>query len=129
MSNERLVCPDCNFSCRSPATYADHLEQRQKEPAKQTSTMLTRRLADVTAKKKRKAFMLDLSGQHGTFPQPSSESVSVDDRINAIRAAVKELNELKLGRLPILVKSVRNALNTWRKRRKLYKLFPGIAVN
>lgn len=124
--SEKLVCPHCGASFRSPATYADHLKQHEKQPA---TTMLTRKLADRMAKKRRKGFMIDLSnqnGQHGTFPQPSSESV--EDRMNDIKAMVRELNEIKLKCLPSIVTAVRSALNSHRARKRLYSKL-GVQMN
>jgi len=122
---ERLVCPYCNASFRSPATYADHVKQHEKQPA--ATTMLTRKMEKLMAKTKRKGFMIDLSGQHGTFPQPASESV--EDRMKNIRLMIQELNEIrKLITIPITVKSVRSSLKSWRTRRKLHNMF-GVALN
>jgi hypothetical protein len=90
--------------------------------------MLTRKLADKMAKKK-KALMVDLSnqgGSHGSFPQPSSESV--EDRMNDIKAMVRELNEIKLQRMPSIVNAIRSALNTHRARKRFYNKF-GVALD
>src|SRR5215469_1069834 len=105
--NIKVKCPICGFES-NPSGLAQHMKQHEKQPA---STMLTRKLADRMRKKSRKGFMIDLSGQHGTFPQANSESV-----------------EEKLKRLPNIVAAVRSALNSHRARRKLYNKF-GIAMN
>ena len=124
--NEKIVCPYCNASFRSPATYAAHSKTCVKQPV---STMLTRKLADKMAKRRRKGFMIDLSNQggaHGTFPQPASESV--EERMEAIKQQVRELNEIRLKRMPNIVAAVRSALNSHRARRKLYNKF-GVQMN
>jgi hypothetical protein len=118
----KVKCPICGFES-NPSGLAQHMKQHEKQPA---STTLTRKLADRMRKKSRKGFMIDLSSQHGTFPQPNSESV--EDRMQAIREMVKELNEIKLKRLPNIVAAVRSALNSHRARRKLYNKF-AIAMN
>ena len=86
--------------------------------------MLTRKLQDKMAKKRRKGFMIDTNG--AVFPERATESV--EDRMLAIREMVKELNEIKLKRMPSIVAAVTSALNSHRARRKLYKKF-GIAMN
>ena len=121
--SERLVCPHCGQSFRSPATYSDHLKRhREQQPA---STMFTRKLADKMAKKRRTGFMID-TNRSGIFPEPASESV--EDRMAAIREMVRELNEIRLKRLPSIVNAVRSALKSHRARRKLYNKF-GVAMN
>jgi len=121
--SDRIKCDICGKSF-NPSGYAQHV--CVKQPA---STMLTRKLADKMAKKRRKGFMIDLSNQggaHGTFPQPASESV--EERMEAIKQQVRELNEIRLKRMPNIVAAVRSALNSHRARRKLYNKF-GVQMN
>lgn len=117
--NERIKCDVCGKSF-NPSAYAQHV--CVKQPATQ---MLTRKLADVMAKKKKRAFMID-TNRSGVFLEPATESV--EDRMNAIRAMVRELNEIKLGRLPSIVNAVRSSLKSWRSKKKLYNKF-GVAMN
>jgi hypothetical protein len=37
--SERIVCPYCNASFRSPATAAAHLKEHEKEPAETMQTL------------------------------------------------------------------------------------------
>jgi len=116
--SERIKCEVCGKSF-NPSGYAQHV--CVKQPA---STMLTRKLADKMAKKRRKGFMIDLSNQggtHGTFPQPASESV--EERMEAIKQQVRELNEIRLKRMPNLVAAVMGALKFKRLRGKHRKFY------
>jgi len=115
--SEKFHCPYCNASFRSAAAAADHLKQHEKQPV---STMLTRKLADKMAKKRRTGFMID-TNRSGVFPEPATESV--DERMAAIKQQVRELNEIRLKRLPIIVAAVRSALKSKRLKGKHRKFW------
>ena len=117
--SEKLQCPYCNFCCRSPATYADHLKTCIKEPVKQTSTMLSRKMNKLLSKKRRyKGLMVDLSGKFGEVPPPQNESEN-------LKTVMTQLNEMKLAKIPNIIATVRNVLmerrlnhrnNFWRRQ-------------
>src|SRR5262249_7969512 len=119
--SERLICPHCGMSFRSPATYSDHLKRHQEQPATQ---MLTRKMQELMAKKKK--LPIDTT-QRGIFPEAASESV--EDRMNHIRAMVRELNELKLARLSNIVNAVRSSLKSRRLKRLRKYNYLGIVQN
>jgi hypothetical protein len=119
--SERIKCEVCGQTFNMSG-YSQHLKTCVKQP---TSTILTRKLADKMAKKRRTGFMID-TNRSGVFPEPASESV--EERMKNILAMVRELNEIKLKRLPNIVNAVRSALKLRRAKRKVYNKF-GVQMN
>ena len=116
----RIKCDICGKSF-NPSGFAQHVCIKQP-----VTTMLTRKMQELMAKKKRKVIVgipNDIA-RDGVFPQ----NESVEQRMEAIKHMIRELNELKLARIPNIVAAVRSSLQTWRARRKLYNKF-GVAMN
>jgi hypothetical protein len=114
--SDRIKCDICGKSF-NPSGYAQHV--CVKQPATQ---MLTRKMAELQAKKKKKAIagLPNDIARDGVFPQTTD---SVEERMDAIKRMVRHLNEINLPRMGNIVGAVMGALKFKRLRGKHRKFY------